>query len=32
MYDNKPEQIKSWIKPESFAMHHWHVSWMKKKG
>jgi mannosyltransferase OCH1-like enzyme len=29
MYRNQnlPDQINSWIKPETFAIHHWHVSW-----
>ena len=24
---NSREQIKKWIRPETFAIHHWHVSW-----
>jgi hypothetical protein len=24
---NNPEQIKKWIQPESFGIHHWFVSW-----
>jgi mannosyltransferase OCH1-like enzyme len=27
--NNSPEQIKSWFKPESLAVHHWAVSWLK---
>lgn len=26
-FQNSPEQIAQWIKPESFALHHWHTSW-----
>ena len=25
--NNKREEIEKWIKPESFAIHHWYVSW-----
>ncbi len=25
--ENKPEQIRRWIRPETFAIHHWHVAW-----
>lgn len=25
--ENKPEQIRRWIRPETFAIHHWYVSW-----
>jgi mannosyltransferase OCH1-like enzyme len=28
---NAPEQIQRWIRPESFAVHHWHVSWNNGK-
>lgn len=26
-FDNKPEQIQPWIRPETLAIHHWEVSW-----
>lgn len=26
---NKREQIEKWLKPESFGIHHWYVSWNK---
>ena len=30
--NNARKEIEKWIKPESYAIHHWHVSWHKKKG
>jgi len=27
---NTRAQIEKWIMPETFAIHHWHTSWMKK--
>ncbi len=29
--ENKPEQIQSWIKPASFAVHHWESAWNNYK-
>lgn len=29
--NNKPEQIRQWIHPETFAIHHWHYSWKPEK-
>lgn len=26
-FDNKREQILKWVRPETFAIHHWEVSW-----
>jgi len=31
-YDQSFEQRKEWLKPESFAVHHWAGSWLKKEG
>lgn len=28
-HNKKREQILQWIRPETFAIHHWHCSWMK---
>jgi len=28
--ENTREQIEKWIKPESYGIHHWHVSWLPK--
>ena len=28
--DNDPDNVQSWIRPESYAVHYWHVSWQKK--
>ncbi|MFC1841578.1 glycosyltransferase family 32 protein [Candidatus Dependentiae bacterium] len=28
--ENSPEIVKKWIMPESFAIHHWAMSWSKK--
>lgn len=28
-HEQSINQIRSWIRPESFAMHHWHLSWAK---
>jgi mannosyltransferase OCH1-like enzyme len=25
------EEIEAWIRPESMAVHHWHISWLNKK-
>lgn len=25
--NNRREQVLQWIRPETFALHHWHVSW-----
>jgi len=27
---NSREEILAWVRPETFAVHHWHVSWLKK--
>ncbi len=29
-HENKPQQIAGWIKPESFAIHHWAESWFNQ--
>ncbi|MGB8367489.1 MAG: glycosyltransferase [Candidatus Babeliales bacterium] len=29
-HENKPQQIMRWIKPESFAVHHWAESWFNQ--
>lgn len=26
-FNNRPEQIERWVRPESMAIHHWEVSW-----
>jgi len=28
---NSPKQIRKWVTPETLAIHHWAVSWRKKK-
>jgi mannosyltransferase OCH1-like enzyme len=30
-FHNSREEIESWIKPETLAIHHWHVSWDESK-
>lgn len=27
--NNARQQVLSWVRPETFAIHHWHVSWAK---
>lgn len=29
-HDKRRESILSWVKPESFAIHHWYTSWWKE--
>lgn len=29
--NNSREQIEKWIKPETYALHHWHGSWVPKR-
>jgi len=29
--ENKKNQRNKWIRPESFAIHHWHLSWSEEK-
>lgn len=29
--NNSRKEVQKWINPETFANHHWHVSWKKKK-
>lgn len=29
-FQNSREKIEKWIKPESYGIHHWHVSWLPK--
>ena len=31
LWKDKPHQIKSYLRTESFGVHHWHMSWLNEK-